>query len=101
MKKKSAIQRLISSMEGRPAEVVPPLPAGISQKFTISFFPADLEALKTFYAAIEEHCGVRASRSDAVKLALRAVVERAADPDALRRHLAAIKREDGRNKSKE
>ncbi len=99
MKKKSATASYIARAAEKPAERLPALAAGVSRQLTTSLFPADLEALESVYALISRHCGARASRSDAIKMGLRMLAE-GGDPAAMRRHYAAIKQEDGRNKGK-
>lgn len=99
MKKKNIAEITHAKVEANPAASFKTVTAGPSQKLTISLFPTDLEAMDQLLEMLRTHCGGHPSRSHALKIGLRIAVE-TAKAEALKRHTANIKKEDGRNRNR-
>lgn len=99
MKKKTAANIFVSRLKSAPDAPPPVARTGASQKLTTTLFPADMEAIRGLIDLVQTHCGGFPKRADAIKVALRIALE-VAQPEQIKRHMDAVKREDGRYKGK-
>lgn len=92
----SASQAALASLNiAKPAVPTPP-PRSTCHKLSVSLFDADVEGLDRIIDRLWQECSVRASRSDAVKVAVRFAVSGVMDSEALRMAYRAAKAEDRR-----
>lgn len=90
----TASQQALASLSiAKPASPAPARSA--CHKLSISLFDADIAAMDGLIDRLWQECAIRASRSDAVKLALRRA-SGAMDTEALRAAWREVKAEDGR-----
>lgn len=96
-KKETAASRTLSRMQINEQSTGDSLPSAAHRKLSFSLFPPDVEAADYLVGLLWDCCKVRATRSDAVKMALRFTAAQITH-EAVKAGFAAIKSEDRRSR---